>query len=125
MIVADSNVAAVVCRFDEAWRRGDVDALMMLVSDDCVYDASIGNGPGTTFVGRAEVRRGFLEMLAYDESDSLPGQLVMVDDSHSLVLWTARHAVADNTHVVIRGCDVFEVQNGLIRRKDAFRKSFR
>ena len=125
MIFPDSNVVAVVRRFDEAWQRGDVDALMMLVSDDCVYDASVGDGPGMTFVGRTEVRRGFLEMLAYDESDNLPGQLVMVDQSRALVLWAVRHATADGGQVVIRGCDVFEVQDGLIRRKDAFRKSFK
>ena len=119
-----SDVAMIIQRFDDAWQRADIDALMSLVSDDCVYDASIGPGPGTEYAGKAEVRRGFVEMLAYDEKGGPPGRIVMVDGPRAVVLWTVRRATATGTIVAVRGCDVFEVADGLIRRKDAFRKSF-
>jgi ketosteroid isomerase-like protein len=115
-------VEAVVRRFDEAWQRADIDALMSLVSDDCVYGASVGPGPGREFVGKAEVRRGFLAMLTFDQSDPAAGQVVMVDETRALVMWTV-HQKATGGTVAVRGCDVFEVHDGLIRRKDAFRKS--
>lgn len=118
-----AEVAAIVQQFDEAWQRGDIDTLMSLVAEDCVYDASIGPGPGTRYVGKTEVRGGFLEMLAYDEADNPLGRLVMVDDSCALVEWTVRHTTATGETLTVRGCDIFEVDGGLIRRKDAFRKS--
>src|SRR4051812_29386376 len=53
--------------FSAAWSAGDVEKLMSMVTDDCVYKASVGPEPGTTYSGRDEVRRGFTEMLAHDE----------------------------------------------------------
>ena len=97
---------------------------MALIADDCVYDASIGAGPGTKYVGKQEVRRGFVEMLAYDEAGGPSGQLLMVDGCRALVGWAVRHRTATGESVQVRGCDIFEVNAGLIRRKDAFRKSF-
>jgi hypothetical protein len=35
-----SGVSSVVRRFDDAWQRADIEALMSLVADDCVHDAS-------------------------------------------------------------------------------------
>ena len=117
------QVASIVHRFDEAWQRRDIEMLMSLVADDCVYDASVGQGPGTEYAGKAEVRRGFLQMLSYDASSDSQGRLVMVDHLHALVLWTVTQTTDSGATVDIRGCDVFEVREGLIRRKDAFRKS--
>jgi hypothetical protein len=118
-----SDVAAVVRQFDSAWQRADLDTLMSLVSEDCVYDASVGPGPGRQFIGKEAVRGGFAQMLAYDQCAEGGGELVMVDHTHALMLWTVKHRGSNQSVVGVRGCDVFEVRDGLIRRKDAFRKS--
>jgi len=52
--------------FARAWAARDVELLMSFMSEDCVYEASVGPEPGRTYVGREEVRRGFAEMLARD-----------------------------------------------------------
>ena len=56
----------VLDTFARAWSQHDIDTLMSLVTDDCVYSASVGPDPGETFVGREAVRNGFLRLLAYD-----------------------------------------------------------
>jgi ketosteroid isomerase-like protein len=117
-----AEVATIVRRFDEAWAHADIDALMSLVAEDCVYDASVGPGPGRQFAGKSAVRQGFLEMLGYDEGGA-EGHLVMVDGARALVLWTVSRRTPAGALMGVRGCDVFEVRDGLIRRKDAFRKS--
>jgi ketosteroid isomerase-like protein len=119
-----SHVRSVVEQFDEAWQRADIEGLMALVADDCVYGASVGPGPGTEYVGKAEVRRGFLEMLAHDDGGEAKGRLVMADEVRALMLWSVSHATPTGAVVDVRGCDVFELRDGLIHRKDAFRKSF-
>jgi ketosteroid isomerase-like protein len=53
-------------QFGAAWARADLDALMGFVTDDCIYLASVGPEPGTTYRGREQVRRRFAAMLAYD-----------------------------------------------------------
>ncbi len=52
--------------FGQAWAAEDVDLLMSMMTDDCVYAASVGDEPGTTYRGREAVRRGFAEILAFE-----------------------------------------------------------
>jgi hypothetical protein len=59
---------AVLERFGQAWARADIEQLMSLITDDCVYSASVGPEPGCTYAGRAAVREGFASMLAFDAS---------------------------------------------------------
>src|SRR5258708_30843633 len=52
-------------RFSAAWTDGDLDALMSFMTEDCVYNASVGPEPESTYRGMEEVRRGFAAMLAH------------------------------------------------------------
>ena len=115
------EVGRIVRRFASAWKDHDIEALMALVSDDCVYDASVGSGPGERFVGRDQVRAGITRMLAHDESSDEPSELICVDSRRAVMLWTLRTRLRGEIRPV-RGCDVFRVESGLITRKDAFRK---
>lgn len=46
--------------FGDAWNRHDIDALMSMVTDDCVFYTVAGPGVlGSTFKGTDEVRKGF------------------------------------------------------------------
>jgi ketosteroid isomerase-like protein len=42
--------------FAAAWARHDVETLMTFLTDDCVYEASVGPEPGRTYAGREAVR---------------------------------------------------------------------
>jgi len=108
--------------FNEAWGRGDVDALMRYVADDCVYGASVGPEPGETFVGRDAVRAGFERMLAFDaDKEGREGDCWVAGDLGAAE-WSYVETSADGTAVEIRGCDLFRFRGDLIVRKDAFRK---
>ncbi|WP_051163395.1 nuclear transport factor 2 family protein [Nocardia brevicatena] len=105
-------------QFAAAWRDKDLDALMSFMAPDCVFNASVGIEPGTTFEGHDQVRRGFELMAAYDSSTDTRLGLVLVCGSHGVVQW--RHTRADGTHT--EGCDIYEFRGDLIRVKDAYRK---
>ncbi len=60
---------ALLTTFVKAWVCADVDALMACITDDCVYSASVGPEPGTTYRGREEARRGFEEILAFESGE--------------------------------------------------------
>ncbi len=105
-----------------AWARGDLPALMTYIADDCVYCASVGPEPGETFVGREAVRAGFAKVLAHD-SDGVaePGEIRAVAD-WVVSTWGFRKTRPDGRAILVRGCDIFVFRDGLIIRKDAFRK---
>jgi ketosteroid isomerase-like protein len=107
-----------------AWGRKDLPALMKYVADDCVYSASVGPEPGETFVGRDAVRSGFAKLLAHD-SDGVaePGEM-RAAGGWVVSTWGYRKPAPDGKSVLVRGCDIFVLRDGLIIRKDAFRKTY-
>jgi ketosteroid isomerase-like protein len=50
---------ARLLEFATAWGKRDLETLMELFTDDCVYKASVGAEPGATYVGKAAVRAGW------------------------------------------------------------------
>ena len=115
---------AIIREVRAAWGRGDLATIMKFVADDCVYCASVGPEPGETFVGREAVRAGFAKLLAHD-SDGVaePGELRSAG-TWVVSTWGFRKRHPDGKEFLVRGCDVFVLRDGLIVRKDAFRKTF-
>jgi len=120
--VSRAHLEQLLERFDVAWTAGDLDALMSLVTRDCVYSASVGPEPGTTYRGLDEVRRGFAEMLAYDQGRERRGGQAFVSGNKAVAEWSFTETAPDGPQRLIRGCDIFEFADGKVRKKDAFRK---
>jgi len=111
-------------RFSVAWTVGDLDALMSFMTEDCVYYASVGPEPGSTYRGRDEVRRGFAAILAYDRGRERHDGTAFIVGDVGVAEWSFYDAGPDGSGRLIRGCDIFEFAGDKIRKKDAFRKVF-
>ena len=108
----------------DAWNSHDIDRLMQLFADDCVFDASGGDEPcGRRFEGRAEVRRAFEEVLT-----SMPdarwgdGHHVVMSDDSGVSEWRLTGTRLDGSVVDVFGCDFLTVRENKIVRKNSFRK---
>ena len=56
---------ALLSSFAEAWNRHDIDAIMALMTEDCVFEASAGPDVcGARYVGNQDVRAAFIEVWA-------------------------------------------------------------
>jgi ketosteroid isomerase-like protein len=111
-------------QFSDAWTAGDLDALMSYMTDDCVYHASVGPEPGSTYRGREEVRRGFAAVLAYDRGRERHDGTAYINGNVGVAEWSFLEQAVDGAGRLIRGCDIFEFAGDKIRKKDAFRKVF-
>src|SRR5579884_2724107 len=120
----DARHLLLLKQFGEAWNAGDIDTLISMITDDGVYCASVGPEPGTTFVGKAAVREGFLAMLAFDSGGLPRAGTPYIAGSVGVSEWSYLFRAASDAEFEVRGCDIFEFRNGRISRKDAFRKSF-
>jgi len=112
----------ILKRFAQAWAAGDIDALMAFVTDDCIYDASVGPNPGQTYTGRLEVREGFLTMIQHDAGGTSHERWVMAEGDYALTEWWYEFQDPRDGGRRIRGCDIFQFRGDKICRKDAFRK---
>ena len=109
--------------FLEAFNAHDVDAIMSFFTDDCVFDTPRGPAPGGhRLVGKQQVRQGIQARF-----DGIP-DIEYGDARHwtcgdrAVSEWTIRGTQASGESIHVRGCDLFELVDGRIRRKDSFWK---
>lgn len=109
--------------FAEAWNRHDTDAILSMMTDDCVFEASRGpDSKGAIYKGKDEVRRGFDEVFSSfpDARWSNPKHFIAGDRGVSE--WVFTGTASDGTRVEAQGCDLFTFRDGLISVKNSYRK---
>ncbi len=114
---------ALLTKFATAWGCADVDALMECVTDDCVYSASVGPEPGTTYRGRKKVRRGFEEILDFEAGGEQRVGDAWVAGEYAFSEWSYDEDDNAGNVVEIKGIDVFRFVDGKLQLKDAYRKT--
>ncbi len=123
--MTDERKRELMRAFMDAWERADADAVMRLMADDCVYGASVGPEPGTTYRGRAAVARGVAEMLEFESGgESRQGRVWFADD-RAFAEWDYDETFDDGIARAVRGIDVIHFADGKIKSIDAYRKSRR
>ena len=121
----DVTLAALLVEHTEAWNGHDVDRLMDLFADDCVFDASAGDEVrGQSYEGKAAVRDAFSSVF-----NSMPdahwgrGRHYVIEADYGVSQWTLTGTLADGSRVEVNGCDFLTVRDGKIIKKDSYRKN--
>lgn len=110
--------------FADAFNRHDLDALMSMMSPDCVFEASVGpTVDGQRYYGQAAVRAGFAAVFEQYPDAHWGGGRHFVHGDRGVSEWTFTGTRRDGQRVEVRGCDLFTFRNGLIAIKDSFRKN--
>jgi ketosteroid isomerase-like protein len=124
--VETSTHASLLERYQRAWSEGDVEAIVSLMTDDGVYEASYGPEPfGRRFIGHDAIREGILEMKRsspHPNSSHDYGETYLFGD-HAFATWTSAWTTPDGGSDSVHGCDLYEFRDGLVSRKIAFRKA--
>lgn len=110
--------------FSDALNRHDIDAVMEMMTDDCVFHAVAGPElVGKSFVGQAEVRQG-LENAWKTAPDAcwLDGEHCVIGD-RGFSETTYKGTTTDGVRSEARMIDAFTFRDGKIAVKNAFRKN--
>jgi len=114
---------ALLEQMTAAFNRHDLDAIMALFTDDCVFESPRGAEPwGTRFVGRAQVREGLAARFS-----GIP-DVHYGDDSHFVAgergasEWTLTGTTTEGERLEVRGCDLWMFEGDRIARKDSYWK---
>jgi ketosteroid isomerase-like protein len=110
------NAAAVVERFNQAFDAQDVDAIMALMTQDCVFEDTTPPD-GTRHVGPAAVRTAWEKLFASSAEIRFTTEEVVEAGDHVVVRWRYEYA---GGHV--RGVDLFLVRGDLVAQKAAYVK---
>ncbi|HYJ68646.1 MAG TPA: TIGR03086 family metal-binding protein [Nocardioidaceae bacterium] len=113
---------AALARFSAAFGSGDVDAIMALMTEDCVFE-STGPGPdGARVEGQADVRRVWEELFGgtagarFDEEESF------VSGDRAVLRWRYSWTNGDGSPGYVRGVDVLRLRDGKVAEKLSYVK---
>lgn len=109
----------------EAFNRHDLDAIMDFFSEDCSFDFPRGPEPwGQRFAGKAQVREALagrfkgIPDVHYGEDR----HWVATDGNHGVSEWTLTGTTTSGVSLKVRGCDLWEFDQGKVTRKDSYWK---
>ena len=118
---ASSDTARVVDAFLSAFNRRDVDGIMALMTDDCVYESAAPAPDGTHLVGQQAVRKAWEQLFQGRPDVVFDGEETFVAGDRAVARWIMRWT-ADGKQQHVRGLDIFRVEGGKIANKLAYLK---
>jgi steroid delta-isomerase-like uncharacterized protein len=121
---SDAHAFELLERFADAWNRHDLDALMSMMTDDCVFEASAGpDVDGQRSSGKPAVRAAFAAVFEAFPDAHWGNARHFVAGARGVSEWTFTGTHADGTRVAVTGCDLFTFRDGAIAIKNSYRKN--
>ncbi|HWX37323.1 MAG TPA: nuclear transport factor 2 family protein [Steroidobacteraceae bacterium] len=118
-----SITAEFLDRFAGAWNRHDTDAILSMMTLDCIMYLSAGPDPdGRCLMGPEAVRAATIELFKSLPDAQWNGAAHFVSEDRGVTQWTFTATRPDGTKIRSVGCDVFLFRDGLIAVKDSYRK---
>jgi ketosteroid isomerase-like protein len=109
----------VVRRFNDAFNRHDVDAVMALMTDTCVFESTFPAPDGERHEGQAAVREFWERFFASTPRALFETEEIFGAGDRAVVRWTFRW---DDRGGHVRGVDVMRVRDGKVAEKFAYVK---
>ena len=122
--MGNADLERLLVEHTDAWNRHDVDGLMSLFADDCVFEASGGpDFDGCRYEGREQVRTAFADVLSsMPDANWGDGRHFVISDDYGVSQWRLTGTLLDGGRIDVLGCDFITFREGKIIRKNAFRK---
>ncbi len=122
--LTDRDKESLLQAFADAWNRHDVDALMSMMTTDCVLEASAGNAvDGERYEGQRAVRAAYAAVFERYPDAHWGHARHFVTGDRGVSEWTFTGTLRDGKRVEVTGCDVFTFRGAKIAIKNSFRKN--
>jgi ketosteroid isomerase-like protein len=117
----DAATLAAVERFNDAFNRHDVDAVMLAMTDDCVFENTNPPPDGARYEGAVAVRAFWEKFFAANPTAHFDAEEIIVAGDRCIVRWIYRK-MKDGNPWHLRGVDVFRVRDGKVAEKFSYVK---
>jgi ketosteroid isomerase-like protein len=112
----------VVLAFNEAFNRHDVEAMMALMSDDCVFENTGPAPDGAVYSGKAAVTQFWHDFFRQSPHAHIEIEEIFGLGERCVMRWRYSWVDAKGEQGHVRGVDIFRVRNDAIREKLSYVK---
>ena len=115
------DTLSAINRFNDAFNRHDVDAVMAAMTEDCVFENTNPPPDGARYVGQDSVRVYWMKFFGKNPDGKFEGEETIVMGNRCVVRW-AYIKMKDGKPWHLRGVDVFKVRDGKVAEKFSYVK---
>jgi ketosteroid isomerase-like protein len=108
---------ATLAAFSAAFGSGDVDAIMALMTDDCVFEATGPAPDGTRVEGADAVRQVWVDLFGMTADAAFTEEESFVAGDRAVLRWLFTWANADGSPGHVRGVDILRISGGKVGEK--------
>jgi steroid delta-isomerase-like uncharacterized protein len=117
-------LVTLLAGFADAWNRHDLETLMSMMTDDCVFEASAGPEVyGQRSEGKPAVRAAYAAVFAAFPDAHWANARHFVAGNRGVSEWTFTGTGHDGRRVEVSGCDLLTFTDGKIAIKNSYRKN--
>ena len=109
-------------KFNQAFNRQDLDAVMALMTADCLFENTYPAPDGTSFKGQEAVRQAFADFFASSPNMHFETEEIFAAGERAVMRWIYRWHNQHDGSGHVRGVDIFWVQEGKIAEKLSYVK---
>lgn len=113
---------ATLARFSQAFADRDVDAVMALMTEDCVFESTAPAPDGVRYEGAEAVRRAWEELFGSTQDPAFTEEESFVCRDRAVVRWRYDWTGADDAPGHVRGTDVIRFRDGKVSEKLSYVK---
>ena len=113
---------AVIRRFHDAFNRHDIETLMTLMTEDCVFENTFPRPDGERYAGRAAVRAFWEDFFRSSPHATFAVEERFAAGDRAVERWVYQWIEADGTEGYVRGVDIFRVRAGKVCEKLSYVK---
>lgn len=118
----EDEAIKIVTRFNEALNSSDVNTMMRLMTEDCLFDNTYPPPDGTRYEGQAAVR-AFWENFWKDSGQAhFDIEEIFASQNRCVMRWIYQWVDQAGQTGHIRGVDIYTLSNGLIAEKLSYVK---
>lgn len=113
---------ALIEQFNEAFNDQDLEAVMALMTDDCLFENTTPPPDGAQYKGKAAVRAAFQAFFQSSPQAHFDIEEIFAAGDRCVARWIYHWLSQDGQPGHVRGVDLFRLQDGKIVEKRSYVK---
>lgn len=112
----------IVLAFNEAFNKHDIGGMMVLMSEDCIFENTGPPPDGAVYAGKEEVTHFWHDFFRKSPQAHIEIEEIFGMGERCVMLWRYTWGDGEGEKGHVRGVDIFRVRDGTIREKFSYVK---